>query len=120
MRYLSPGNRVTAGNRVTPGNRLSRARGGVRRVMTSRDETDGCHLPEGNLPFNPLGQDATCLAKMPTLAPDNPWGRHGEGFTLRASKAIVATAAAVGSVLLAAGCASSSSSSPAAAAAGGS
>ena len=32
-------------------------------------------------------------------------GGHGEGFTLRASKAIAATVAAVGSVLLAAGCA---------------
>ena len=38
-------------------------------------------------------------------------GRHGEGFTLRTSKAIVASAAAVGSILLAAGCGSSSSSS---------
>src|SRR6202035_4975866 len=80
MRYLSPGNRVTAGNRVTPGNRLSRARGGARRVMTNRDETDGCHLPKGNLPFNPLGQDATCLAKMPTLAPDKPLGAAWGGF----------------------------------------
>src|ERR1700761_8599441 len=60
---------------------------------------------------------ATCLAKMPTHAPV-PQGRHGEGFTLRASKAIVASVAAVGSILLAAGCSSSSSSS--AAASGGS
>jgi putative spermidine/putrescine transport system substrate-binding protein len=36
------------------------------------------------------------------------------GFILRASKAIVATVAAVGSILLAAGCSSSSSSAPAA------
>jgi putative spermidine/putrescine transport system substrate-binding protein len=38
-------------------------------------------------------------------------GAAWEGFTLRASKAIVATAAAVGSILLAAGCGSSSGSS---------
>jgi putative spermidine/putrescine transport system substrate-binding protein len=41
------------------------------------------------------------------------------GFTLRASKAIVATAAAIGSILLAAGCSSSSSSSPAASSSAG-
>ena len=42
------------------------------------------------------------------------------GFTLRASKAIVASAAAVGSILLAAGCSSSGSSSSAPSAAGSS
>src|ERR1700761_7835826 len=60
---------------------------------------------------------ATCLAKMPTHAPVSRGGM-GRVFTLRASKAIVASVAAVGSVLLAAGCSSSSSSS--AAASGGS
>ncbi|TVZ05184.1 extracellular solute-binding protein [Trebonia kvetii] len=47
------------------------------------------------------------LAKMPMLAL-LPLGRHGRD-TLRASKAIVAAAAAVGSILLAAGCTSSGS-----------
>src|SRR6202012_5975125 len=46
---------------------------------------------------------------MPRPAP-NPGGSMG-GFILRASKAIVASVAAVGSILLAAGCSSSSSSS---------
>src|ERR1700723_3657027 len=46
---------------------------------------------------------------MPRPAP-YPWGSMG-GFILRASKAIVASVAAVGSILLAAGCSSSSSSS---------
>src|SRR5580658_5649236 len=46
---------------------------------------------------------------MPS-SPHIPPGRQGRGFTLRASKAIVATAAAVGSILLMAGCGSSSSS----------
>src|SRR6201996_134294 len=59
----------------------------------------------------------TCLAKMPTHAPVSRGGM-GRVFTLRASKAIVASVAAVGSILLAAGCSSSSSSS--AAASGGS
>src|SRR5580658_9730988 len=49
---------------------------------------------------------------MPRPAP-NPGGSMG-GFILRASKAIVASVAAVGSILLAAGCSSSSSSSTAA------
>src|ERR1700752_3115823 len=48
--------------------------------------------------------------------PSYPRGGRG-GFILRASKAIVATAAAVGSIMLAAGCSSSSSSSSTAAAA---
>src|ERR1700729_2964573 len=58
---------------------------------------------------------------MPRPAP-NPGGSMG-GFILRASKAIVASVAAVGSILLAAGCSSSSSSSrsaPASAPASGS
>src|ERR1700679_2368118 len=53
---------------------------------------------------------------MPRPAP-NPGGSMG-GFILRASKAIVASVAAVGSILLAAGCSSSSSSTSTAAAGG--
>src|ERR1700727_182428 len=53
---------------------------------------------------------------MPRPAP-NPGGSMG-GFILRASKAIVASVAAVGSILLAAGC-SSSSSTAASSGAGG-
>jgi putative spermidine/putrescine transport system substrate-binding protein len=86
-----------------------------RRIRINRDETVAVLTPVGNLPLILLSQDATCLAKMPTLAPA-PLGAAWEGFTLRASKAIVAAAAAVGSILLAAGCGSSSPTSSAAAA----
>src|SRR5271170_5592026 len=54
---------------------------------------------------------------MPRPAP-YPGGSMG-GFILRASKAIVASVAAIGSILLAAGCSSSSSTTPAASSTGG-
>lgn len=56
---------------------------------------------------------------MPTLAPCYLRGAAWEGFALRASKAIVAATAAVGSILLAA-CGSSASSSSTAASSGSS
>ena len=58
----------------------------------NRDDTDGRQLPAGNPPFTLPGEDDK-LSSQDDVRPQLPPGAGMGGFTLRASKAIVASAA---------------------------